>query len=352
MKLKAKWRYGLTGAREVTQRCPIVLENTVLATFNHGQGSNFKGTLSAIDIENGKEKWCFNTRHFLNEPSLSSDGSILLTCFDGSVYRLESNGNLYWKSRPSMCNLWSGLVLGDKFIYPEIAGGAQFTRALNLNDGSVAWEYENGGHSYSLSSDLGARVVHSSVSGGFGEYRISLHCLEKDTGKVIWRIEHDQYLFEPLIVGEHVWLGSRGHVALFDLETGELLARHQIEEGVAARTKAVEVGTGAVFTNEKGRLLRLDIKEKAPVLGKKTAKLEQKWSLDLGSEVKTRAVMKGDQILVITEAGNLVSIGSETGRVSDQVKVPGFKEGHGFVPHGSDLIVSVSKDCVRLAINS
>lgn len=351
MKLKAKWKYGLPGAKEVTQRRPVVVENMVLATFNHGQGSNFKGTLSAIDIDTGEEKWCFNTRHFLNEPSLSSDGSILLTCFDGSVYRLESNGNLYWKSRPSKCNLSSSLVLGDKLIYPEIAGGAKFTRALNLNDGSVAWEYENGGHSYALGSDLGRRVVHSSVSGGFGEYRIFLHCLDKDTGRVIWKLEHDQYLFEPLIVSDHVWIGSRGHVALFDLETGELLARHQIEEGVAIKAKALELGTSVVFISEKGRLLRLDIEEKARILEKKTAKLEEKWSLDLGSEVKARGVMKEEQILVITEAGNLVSIGSEAGRVTDQVKVPGFREGHGFVPHGRDLIVSVSRECARLAFN-
>ena len=350
MSSKAKWKYGLKGARSVTQRCPVVIGKSALVTFNHGQGSKFQGTVSAIDIETGEEQWRFDVNHFLNEPSISSEGNIFITCFDGSIYKLGSNGVLQWKSQPSECNLWSGLVVGDKFYYAEIAGRSKYTRALNASDGSILWEYENGGHSYALATDLQDYIVHCSVSGGFDEKSIFLHCINKDTGEVVWKSEYDQYLFQPLIVGNHIYIGSRSHVALFNLENGELLATYQIEDGVAVTARPIKTGNGVVFVSEKGRIFCLNIVEaKKGMLRRKATEFKQSWSLDLLSEAKARLVLAGSQLLVITEAGNLLKINRESGEIQSQEKLTGFKEGHGMAVYENDLLVSVSKECARLA---
>lgn len=350
MSSKTKWKYGLKGARSVTQRCPVVIGKTVLVTFNHGQGSNFQGTLSAIDIETGEEQWRFDTDHFLNEPSLSNDGNIFITCFDGSVYKLGLDGEMKWKSQPSKCNLWTGTIIEDKFFYAEIAGRSKYTRALNANDGSVLWEYENGGHSYALATDLLERIVHCSVSGGFDEKTIILHCLNKDTGEAVWKTKYAQYLFQPLIIGNHIYIGSRGHVALFSLNTGGLLATYQIEDGIAVTARPIKAESGVVFITEQGRIFCLNIVEgKNGILRKNTTELKQLWSLDLTSEVKARAVLAGSQLLVISEAGNLVKINSENGAILSQDKLAGFKEGHGMAAYENDLLISVSAECARLA---
>lgn len=350
MSSKAKWKYGLKGVRSVTQRCPVVIGTSALVTFNHGQGSNFQGTLSAIDIETGEEQWRFNANHFLNEPSVSNDGNIFITCFDGSVYKFGPDGVLQWKSQPSECNLWSGLVVEDKFYYAEIAGRSKYTRALNAGNGSILWEYENGGHSYALATDLQDCIVHCSVSGGFDEKSIFLHCINKDTGGVVWKTKYDQYLFQPLIAGNYIYIGSRSHVALFDLENGELLATYQIEDGDAVTARPIKAGNGVIFVSEKGHIFCLNVVEaKTGMLRRKAIDLKQSWSLDLLSEVKARIVLAGSQLLVITEAGNLLKINSESGEIQSQEKLAGFKEGHGMAVYENDLLVSISKECAKLA---
>lgn len=335
----------------MTQRSPVVCGESALATFNHGQGSNFQGTLCAIDIETGQEQWRFDSNHFLNEPCVSTDGNIFITCFDGSVYKLGSDGTVLWKSQPSECNLWAGEIIEDKFYYAEIAGRSNHTRALSVIDGSILWEYENGGHSYALATDRRRCIVHCSVTGGFNDKTIYLHCLDKDTGKVIWKTRYDQYLFQPLIVDNYIYIGSRGHVALFNLDTGKLLATHQIEDGVAVTARPIKTLKGLVFATEKGQIFCVNtVETKKGLFRKKVAKLEVVWSLDLLSEIKARMVLDGNQLFVISEAGNLVKINSDSGGILDQEKLTGFKEGHGMALYDNDLLVSVSRDCAKLIL--
>lgn len=350
MSFKSKWKYGLKGARSVTQRCPVIFGKTVLATFNYGQGSNFQGTLAAVDVDSGEELWRFNTEHFLNEPCISTDDNIFVTCFDGTVYKLGIDGQLQWKSQPSECNLWSGILFENKFYYAEIGGRSKYTRALNTTDGSVAWEYENGGHSYALATDHKERIVHCSVSGGFDESTIYLHCLNNDTGKPIWKTKYDQYLFQPLIIDDFIYIGSRSHVSLFSLDSGELLATHQIEDGIAVTARPIDAEGRVIFITEEGRVFCLSTLEtKVGMLRKKSFELEQLWSLELSCEVKARILQDGSLLLVITESGNLVTIDTKNGEILNQEKLTGFKEGHGITRYESDFVISVSKDCARLA---
>jgi outer membrane protein assembly factor BamB len=352
MSFKSKWKYGLKGARSVAQRCPIVVEKTVLVTFAHGQGSNFQGTLSAVDVDSGEELWRFNAEHYLNEPCISVYGDIFTTCFDGTVYKLGIDGQLQWKSQPSECNLGPSTFCEDKFYYAEIGGRSKYTRALNTKDGSVAWEYENGGHSYALATDYKERIVHCSVSGGIDEKTIYLHCLNKDTGKILWKTKHDEYLFEPLILDGFIYIGSRSHVSLFSLASGELLATHQIEDGVAVTARPIATDSGVVFITEEGQVFCLSTLEtKVGIVSQKLYELDQLWSLELPCEIKARILQDGSLLLAIVESGNLVTIDARNGEILNQEKLSGFKEGHGMASYESDFIVSVSKDCVRLARN-
>ena len=350
MSFKSKWKYGLKGARSVTQRCPVVAGKIVLATFNHGQGANSRGSLLALDAESGEEVWRFNTDYILNEPSISSDGNIFITCFDGAVYKLGVDGQVQWKSRPSENNIWSGIILDDKFYYAEIGGRSKYTRALNTKDGSVAWQFENGGHSYALATDHKKCIVHSSVSGSFDQTTIYLNCLHKDTGKALWTTKYNQYLFQPLIVDSFIYIGSRSHVSLFSLDSGELLATHQIEDGIAVTAKPIDAGDSVIFITEKGRVFCLSIEEtKVGILHKKSLEFMQLWSIELSCEIKARTLRNGSLLLAISGSGSLITIDIRNGVILNQEKLAGFKEGHGMAKFESDFILSVSKDCERVA---
>lgn len=349
MNRKAKWKYALKGVRSVTQRAPVICGTNVLATFNHGQDSNFQGTLTAIDIQSGQESWRFDTGHFLNEPCVTDDEEILISCFDGSAYKLTSDGTLLWETQASKRNVWAGLHIQDKFYYAEIAGQSNYTRALSANNGEIIWEYQNGGHSYSLATDFIRCVVHSSVTNSFDNQKVFLHCLDKNTGKLIWKIQYEHYLFHPLIIDNYIYIGSRGHIALFCLVSGKLLARHRIAEGVAVTARPIKTSKGVIFVSEKGHFFCLEAFEaKRGIFRKKYIKLTVLWDTNLSHQIKASSVIEGSQLLVISEAGNLVKINIDSGNIESQEKLSGFKEGFGMAVFKQDLFVSVSRECKKL----
>lgn len=350
MSFKSKWKYGLKGAKSVHPRCPVIVGKTVLVSFAYGQGSNFQGTLSAVDADSGEEIWRFNAEHWLNEPSISSDGSIFVTCFNGTVYKLGLDGKVEWKSQPSDKSLGLGLLIDDKFYCAEVAGRAKHTRALNTKDGSVIWEYKNDGHSYALGTDQNEFIVHCSVSGGSDDSIIYLYCLNKETGKIQWKTKYDAYLFQPLIIDDYIYIGSRGHVALFSLGLGELLATFQLEAEIAVTARPIDADGRVIFVTEHGRVFCVSPREtKAGILRKKSFELQQHWSIDLSSEIKARALQDGSLLLVIAESGNLTTIDTKNGEILEQEKLSGFKEGYGITKYERDFVISVSRDCSRIA---
>ncbi len=346
---KVAWKYGLKGARSVRHRAPVLLGDTVLCAFSHGQGSVFRGTLAALDIESGDEIWRFDADHSLCEPLITEDGHILVSCFDGSVHKLTSDGDIVWRARPGERNIWSGIVLQGHYVYAEIAGGARFTRGLSLQDGSVSWEFENGGHAYSLGSDGDYRVVHSSVSGGLGKSECRLLCLDSRDGSLIWKYEHDEYLFRPLIVGDSVFVGSQPDAYVFDLRTGELRARQHLGEYAGITAPPIETGDGVILVAEDGQIWRMRAgTSRSRLFGGRRVRLEQEWRCDLQEKLKAGVLLRGNELLAISEAGELIRIDTQSGVIAGQQKLPYFKEGFGMVAAGSDLIVAVSKDVYKL----
>lgn len=76
----------------------------------------------------------------------------------------------------------------------------------------------------------------------------------------------------------------------------------------------------------------------------------EKWNLDLQQEIKTNPIVHNKNLLVISEDGNLNSIDINNGAVISQTKIPNFVEGFGLASIDQDLIVAVSRDCVRMKL--
>lgn len=345
MRFKAKWKYSLQGARSVTQRSPVVTGNIALVTFNHGAGATMRGTLCALDIETGDLLWQFATDHFLNEPVVSPEGVIFITCFDGSAYKLGLDGSQLWKAQPAQGNVWAGTICGDKLCYAEIGGGSKYTWALNIADGSLAWQYENGGHAYALDTSSGGRLVHASVTTHrIGEYTHYLHCIDAATGRSLWKVTHDSRLFSPLIIGNHIYVGSRGHVYVFDLDSGNLLAKYAIDSDSAVFAKPIKTERGVIFLTDAGCLFCMSTLDENAGGG-----FELLWSETFSSEIRANIRAHEGNLYAILESAEWVKINPENGTIEETRKLSGFKAGYGLAPYQGDWVVSVSPQCARLA---
>lgn len=363
----SQWKFSIKGAKYVSQRKPVITKNTVLATFNYGRGINMRGTVVALDVANGREIWRFNSEHILNEPIVRDrylgsplrDCFIYLTCFDGKVYKLNRDGEVVWQIQPSHCNVWQPLLVNDLLVYAEIAGRAKNTWAVNILDGSIQWQYEHGGHAYALASDA-EHIVYSTVRGSFDSKEIVLQCLDSQTGKPIWKTFSQQYLFRPIIIGGIIYIGSRGYVAAFCLKTGRLLAQYHLKESVAVTIPPLVTDDGIIFCTEAGQIFSLQATQ-----ADSKFLLSLNWQIFLDSDVNANLLKQDDKLLVISEKGELIKIDFKKGQISQKQKLSGFKQGFGMAicdretrcwhdrANGSplrdrDLIIAVSRDCVKL----
>lgn len=342
MATKNQWRFNLKGARRVAQRTPVITEDLVLATFYHGEGLNSRGTLVALNASDGREIWRFDAEDTLNEPVVDRDGFIYTTCFNGWVYKLNREGKIVWQVRQASSSIWKPLLVRDLLVYAEIAGRAKNTWAIAISDGSLQWQYEHGGHSYSLAGS-GDRIVYSTIKGSFDNKEIVLQCLDTQTGKPIWQTDSQQYLFNPIIDRQVIYIGSRGYVAAFCLQTGNLLTRYDLEAGVAVKMSPLITNDAVIFCTE-GEILRLSKVNRE-------ISLTLNWHFAAGSEIKANLLQDNEGLLVIVESGELVRIDLEKGELIQKQKLSGFKRGFGMAMYHRNLIMAVSRYCVCLNID-
>lgn len=352
--MKTVWKYGLKGARSVSHRRPLIHDDRAVLTINHGQDSNFNGTLVCVDLGTGEELWRFDHEHFFAEPSISSDGFVYLTSFSGHVFKFDMQGQLCWETQPSERNLWRGILYRDQYVYAEVAGQSKFTRAIDCQSGRVSWEFENGGHCYGLAASECSRfIIHSvGVTKKFGAWNYYLYCTDASTGKLIWQTEHQHILFCPAVLGDVIFVGSRNHVAAFDLNNGRLIDSYNLQEPSEISQQPVVSGGEVVVASQSGHVAALAVTEtKSGLFKKRKPKLTVSWSLDLSTKIRSSIIGAEGQILVLTEDGKCQFVGTRSGAVEQTVKVPYFKEGDGLSRTPDGLLVAASRDCLRAKIN-
>jgi hypothetical protein len=340
---KILWQQSLKGVRSIRQRCPVVVNKTLLATFSHGQGSNFQGSLASIDTDTGEIQWKFDVDHYLNEPVIDREGFIYQTCFNGSVYKLNPASEICWHTQASTTNTGSGCLVNNLFVYSEIAGQAKFTRGLDCATGKILWEYEHGGHGYTLASDNHQYVVHVCIKGSFEDTTISLLCLDANTGKLIWQLQRDYYIFRPVIYNNRIYIGGRGNCLVIDLTSGNIIANKILEKKETVQLAPLLIDDEILFISSIGKLY---------LCHWQADQFVEKWNLDLQQEIKTNPIVHNKNLLVIREDGNLNSIDISNSTIITQTKIPNFVEGFGLASIDQDLIVSVSRDCVRMKLEA
>lgn len=347
--MKTVWTYDLKGARSVSQRAPIVHGNQVIVTMNHGVG-NFNGVIAALCLETGSERWRFERPHIFAQPVVTGDGSIFATGFDGFAHKIGRDGQLLWSTDVSEQNLWSGILLENRFIFSEIAGGALSTWALDAETGQEAWRYDDGGHSYGVAHGGGNCAVITSASGSFDKSSYSLHSVDIQTGRGRWRSTYPEILFRPVLFQDVIVVGSRGRVVAFDPANGSPVSEARIQGAADFECYPVARNDRVFLASTCGHIIALKLERKRGFFGGSKISLSPVWEARLGSGVEFFSEDHG-QLICLTKGGNLEIIDPENGSHRISAKLSRFENGMGATATGANgFITAVNRACARIQL--
>lgn len=151
---------------------PVVTDNLVVF-------GNQQGLVEALGLQDGKRKWKFKTTGPVFSSPAASGNFVVLGSADGFVYALDSRtGKLKWKYGAGAAVLGSPLISGDT-VY--IGTSAHSFLALHLQKGSSIWTF----------TGLQGPIVSQAVLGGdkiiFGAWDRHLYALDRNNGSLAWK---------------------------------------------------------------------------------------------------------------------------------------------------------------------
>src|SRR5947209_4517180 len=223
---------------------PIVYGKTLYV------GSPHDDALTALDTETGEEKWRFFAEGPIRFAPVAWEGRLYFTADDGYLYCLDAaTGSLVWKFRGGPSDR---KILGnERLVSTWPARGAPVVADGKVYFAASIWPFMG----------------------------IFIHCLDADTGKVIWTNDGDgsTYMKQPhnadsfagvapqgpmAVVGDYLLVtGGRSVPACYDRKTGKLvhfLLNENSKKGGGSTVAAVGkifVNGGGMFSVETGKHL-------------------------------------------------------------------------------------------------
>lgn len=295
---------------------------TVYVAFSYDKGGFSQSRLFALDLETGAERWSYTVEHSANEPVTDGNGVTYWSSFEGNVHALDAGGALVWKGPGTTSNIFVPCLLGDdRLVVAEIAGGARNTWCLDRATGKTAWRFEHGGHAYPVHCH-GDRVIHSSVaSTGIGQpARGSLFCLSAADGEPVWSVTGSEYLFNPIVLRDRVFICSSRTVRAYSLDAGKLLAELPLETENESLHLAPcsTAGMLCVWRDSYGRgmdaVTAVEPATSRGLFGGETLTLRERWKVDEPRGLcGAPMALSGERLAYLTHDGAVCVIDRATG---------------------------------------
>ncbi|MBS1531564.1 MAG: PQQ-binding-like beta-propeller repeat protein [Bacteroidetes bacterium] len=277
----------------------------------------------------GKAKsydWAFDYTY--SSPAISK-GHILIGSKDGNVYNVdERTGTITWRFKTNGIVRSSPAIDGNT-VYVGDSEGDFF--AINLHSGRQQWRFEMEGRSLQnekFGFDRRAVIAAPIVAGdkvlfggrdGFG------YCLDKSTGKQVWRIDHEvSWIISAMTVKGNIMVTgtSDGHfVQAINLKTGKQLWKfHTVN--VVWSSPIIDMDKVYVGSHE-GMLYCLDLATGRKLSGYQT-----------GGNIFGSPVINGQMLYIGSDDGFLYALKPGPFRVSP-VSAPKYVFWDESVPSGS-----------------
>lgn len=244
---KPRWEGAMPGS---VYAPPCIWNDRVIFTDGNG-------TVLCQDTQTTKTHWKFEADAEIHSSPIVVQGRLLFGSYDQRLYCLDPlKGTVTWKYETDGPVHGSPTIAGDKAF---VAGCDQTLRGIWITSGSQAWGLQMEGYSAASPAALGNTLYVGHFAGkvlavdantgkprweftpaegsdfpfyascaATPEYVIAggrdkiIHCLDRETGKRVWKFETKGDVdAAPVVAGAVVWAPSKdGTLYALDLKTG------------------------------------------------------------------------------------------------------------------------------------
>ena len=328
--LSARWKHEVDSASHIyvtTKSVPCLSSEALF----YGTDS---GLFYCLDRASGEVRWTVQTglpslgKNIFSAPCID-DTAVYFGSYDGKFYALKkTTGEVLWThqgadwigSSPTVNPSGETVYVGLEHSGPGSRRGSLV--ALNTVDGTVRWEYDMFGltHASPLLLPEHNQVVIGSNAG-------VIHCLEADTGAVIWKFETaggrvfdgvggfslGDIKMHPVYDAETDQLAVAsmdGHVYVLDRSTGEMQFRCATKEAMPGDHlpiygSPIFYGEGLYFGSTDKQVYGVDKRTGADL-----------WKINTGARVFSTPTIHNGELVIGSNNGRLYYINPETGELA------------------------------------
>jgi outer membrane protein assembly factor BamB len=236
---------------------PPVIADGVIYFCTRGPVFGYRdGSLFALDLATGKERWRFRT---------SSEATSTVSVVDGVAYFGGTDGHLYAVDVNTPDELWRVKTQDPVLRTPVVADGMVFSQhfaentltGLDTRTGKPKWNFKTAGQ-----VAYGPAIADGTAY--FSTLKAYLYSVDIKTQKLKWRVKlRDFSTFEPVICNDLVLIqSSLNSVIALDSESGHERWTQSVGPMSGMWTDGIAIGDGMVFaasadcTYENAQLLR------------------------------------------------------------------------------------------------
>lgn len=227
---------------------PMVVDDGTL----YGSIHRDEGYLLAIDTQTGTVQWEFRT-DIRSHSLLVDSGTVYVADIEGE-YQVDAldaaTGDRRWRFTPDTSSRPTGMALGDDALY--VGYGNEGMYALARADGTERWT-----RPATVDDRLVVPRSDTVYLGGLGD----VSAVDAATGEERWSVEMDASVSVPAVVDGTVYVNnaavgnqSDGGVYVFDGESGDQLWAYEMSFG-AQNSPAVIDGMVVVYDGPNHRIL-------------------------------------------------------------------------------------------------
>ena len=266
----------------------------------------YNGTLYALDMADGSEKWSQATGgHIIGGP-VTGEGTVYVGSADSCLYAFAvDSGNQRFDRTCTGAKIWSTPVVSSGVVY--FGSMDKKVYAIDAVSGESHWPQPfkaDGAIASTLVVDGGTVYV-----GGLDNY---MYALDASNGEMRWRFKADDWIWDrALVSGGTVYFGTLGgKVYALDASNGQLRWEKPFQGDGVVRGGPAMVGSTLVVATDKGN-----------VYGLNASGGSQVWLQQAGSGVLSDLVVDGEMVYYSTKSGDVEKVDAADGTITS-VQVP------------------------------
>lgn len=167
-------------------------------------------------------RWTFRTNGMLKSSPVVASDRVIFGSRDGHIYAVDlATGKKLWSHKAGDEVDASPLVVGNS-VFIGVADGTFL--ALRVLDGAVLWSYKTEDRILGAANRIS--LPDDKIGVLVGSYDMFLHCLDAETGAVVWKQETENFINgTPAVAnGRIVFGGCDGMLRILETNGSEKLA--------------------------------------------------------------------------------------------------------------------------------